>query len=1036
MLQLASKPSRVPSTHGDEFLRRYGLLFSRCLRLTRHKDRAQDLLHDAFVQFSINRPDLELIHDLDGYLCRLVRNLYIAQMRLASRSPRNNLPLPDYDTAEIALRSRDLCSQMYAQQELLRICRYAFLRREVSREASVLILRYFHGYYPSEAAQVINGNRRLVDQLLAVARKEVKGYLAEASQTKAAPIELPTELAKVTACTSTAEFLTALRRALLLPKNGHCVPTTELKAVYQDSRSVRCSVLAHIVHCAYCLDEINRLRGLAPLSERHAVDTVEREKPPRRPGANDGPPPGASVSTDTSRQLTARTRETFEHRPVKLHVCVNGYDLGGQRIGAAVNELSLTVNLLEAIAFVEVYSEQGIRLFFMEIEPIPGGAVEQLQCVNLSDGRTLEAIVSFAGASPNVKVTYYDPIFEEQLQDVVETVVFRPVLVPRFAPNTEETSSHAICSVGVAAWLGMTLRGVASQVRSILGHNGYLATAGVILTLAAVLGIHQFHTGHLSAGKLLSRSVQSEQGVAQDPGWVQHRTLGLQELDYPSGTLLSHLTVEIWQSAASQVRLQRLFDENNQLIAEEQVSADSSVKVYEPSGENHRKGGVSLSVQLLLDKENAWMLDLSPKSFSSLVDENSMTVAQEPESYVISYDPRHSVGPWPSLSLLVSLGPELAIYRKLSGVQVAPVLLKGTITLQKQNLHAVGEKLVIQHGSVIHEFRLAEEKFQRLPTSTVDPTVFEPTLLNSALGASQPHRIAGMSDTTNQQKELVRLEVEALYRLNHIGPELENQVGIRRTGRRLTIQGTVDSRERKEEILSALSPILRYPAVRVEVQTVAEALEAQSTNHPEPIVAREVEVTDNSIAVASELSHYFTQEWRQRLHAGDESAEQEWIQRRIRELSAAVLEQSHRSYLHALALHNLVDDLSGKDTESLDATHRAQWEALIKSHADAVRIETRAIRKELAPIFFPAQFEETSGLDETLGNDSDSQLERAIGCLFEMTSKSDEAILTDFTVSGKKAADAIDEARRLRYSLLKLEALAAQVSSYGSSSPQ
>ncbi len=95
----------APRSHEEEFIHRYDFLFSRCLQLTKQKDVAEDLLHDGFVQFTISRPDLGSIEDLDGYLCRLHRNLYYARLRLATWSPKNNLSLIDYDSAAMALRS-------------------------------------------------------------------------------------------------------------------------------------------------------------------------------------------------------------------------------------------------------------------------------------------------------------------------------------------------------------------------------------------------------------------------------------------------------------------------------------------------------------------------------------------------------------------------------------------------------------------------------------------------------------------------------------------------------------------------------------------------------------------------------------------------------------------------------------------------------------------------------------------------------------------------------------------------------------------
>src|SRR5882762_7768739 len=427
---------QVPRSHEEEFIRRYNFLYSRCLQLTKQKDLAEDVLHDGFVQFAINRPDLGSIEDLDGYLCRLVRNVYYARLRLATWSPKNNLSLIDYDSAAMALRSRDLCAEIHVQQELLRICRYAFIRRATCKKACVLTLRYFHGYYPSEIAKVINGNALLVRRLLSDARKEVKRLLTNSFEHKDAATELPSELRKMGSDISDTEFLTKVRKALFLPKNGCCIPSPELNALYHDSKVLNGKVLAHVVHCIDCLEQINQLRDLPSLSERQADNGEGRENPRRKPGG-DGGPPNSSISGRTSRRLAARTRETFEHLPQELRVCVNGIQLCEQSVAAALNELRLTVNLAEKVTFVEIYSELGIRLLFMDVEAFPDGPMEQTQRVQLSDDRTLKAVLRFTGLLPVLEVIYEDPVLESKVPDESEAVCLRPILVPRFAQSIE-----------------------------------------------------------------------------------------------------------------------------------------------------------------------------------------------------------------------------------------------------------------------------------------------------------------------------------------------------------------------------------------------------------------------------------------------------------------------------------------------------------------------------------------------------------------------------------------------------------------------
>ena len=125
-------------------------------------------------------------------------------------------------------------------------------------------------------------------------------------------------------------------------------------------------------------------------------------------------------------------------------------------------------------------------------------------------------------------------------------------------------------------------------------------------------------------------------------------------------------------------------------------------------------------------------------------------------------------------------------------------------------------------------------------------------------------------------------------------------------------------------------------------------------------------------------------------------------------------------------------ELSPEEIDSLDSIHRAQWEALIQAHADAIAVETRTIRKELEPVFFTSQGEEA---DETGGNFLNSETHSGSGgsteTLFKMISENHAAILSAFTVSNKNPAVGVSETRGLRQSFLNLEAVATKISNAG-----
>ncbi|MDQ3820364.1 MAG: sigma-70 family RNA polymerase sigma factor, partial [Acidobacteriota bacterium] len=165
------KPREITPGHEELFIERYDRLLSWALQLTNY-DRcmAEDLVHDAFIQFTFTHPDLNVINNLDNYLYGMLRNLHLSQMRWVTRSRFQQLSIVEYDSAELGLRSVDVHNQIQVQDELRRICHYACARKETARAASVMILRFFHGYYPSEIAQILRSSRQAVSIRLRLAR--------------------------------------------------------------------------------------------------------------------------------------------------------------------------------------------------------------------------------------------------------------------------------------------------------------------------------------------------------------------------------------------------------------------------------------------------------------------------------------------------------------------------------------------------------------------------------------------------------------------------------------------------------------------------------------------------------------------------------------------------------------------------------------------------------------------------------------------------------------------------------------------------
>src|SRR5215207_6684299 len=159
------------------FTERYKSLLAWAMRLTnQQRDAAEDLVQDAFVQFVLGRTRLEEIENIDGYLKTMLRFMNISRINRSAQLVHDEsaLAVADYDSCRLGWMAVEPPRRMQASEELHQICTYACSRKESSKAGSVLILRFFHEYFPTEIAGVLNSSRHCVDQWQRLARREVK----------------------------------------------------------------------------------------------------------------------------------------------------------------------------------------------------------------------------------------------------------------------------------------------------------------------------------------------------------------------------------------------------------------------------------------------------------------------------------------------------------------------------------------------------------------------------------------------------------------------------------------------------------------------------------------------------------------------------------------------------------------------------------------------------------------------------------------------------------------------------------------------
>jgi hypothetical protein len=232
------------------------------------------------------------------------------------------------------------------------------------------------------------------------------------------------------------------------------------------------------------------------------------------------------------------------------------------------------------------------------------------------------------------------------------------------------------------------------------------------------------------------------------------------------------------------------------------------------------------------------------------------------------------------------------------------------------------------------------------------------------------------------------LEVEVLQLLHNAQADLGEQVNATLdAGGILHVTGLVDTAERKAEILHALEPVVNNPAVRIDVQTVAEALAKQkqrrrrsgpTATEASPVTEQQVDNNKEAIAAAPELRRHFQSD------------------AQVREFAARIVSQSNSAMRHVYALKRLLGQFSQNEIRALTSDAKSKWLALIRSHAAAYQSELSVIENELRAVFQDAGVTATEGGTEIT---DDAALIRAVNRLFELAVGSDSAVRSAFTMS-------------------------------------
>jgi RNA polymerase sigma factor (sigma-70 family) len=1015
------------------FTERYDSLLKHALRLTGQRESAEDLVQDAFVQFMLGRTRLEEIENIDGYLRRMLRYMHISRMsRSAQYLHDAALSVADYDSCRLGWTAIEPPRRMQAFEELHQICTYACLRKESSRAGSVLILRFFHDYFPSEIARILNTSRHCVDQWQRLARREAKLFINEPGRLRFVNTKT-SEQHQIRYLRSDGDLMLELRQMIFNSRRGEHLSLQELQNVYlkANASALTAKKLAHIVSCPTCLDVVNRLLDLPLLAQRYHAELSQPEEPPR--GASGGGASGAGSGV-LAKKLEHRLRETHEHKPHELRIAVNGFLVSSLKVSSNLSELNLNLTPDDPIEFVEVFSEQGVQLLFFSINPT-GPQREQWAWIELSESRSLKACFQNENG-PSLHVVYEDPAPGNALI-TGETPYTNALSSPLYVvPSTPKVATQR-AALHFRSWMRRlfgNLKRMASR-RSVVDETsgkiqesplftlpGSLQASGkhswlnlnllvglvsaVIVVTASLLFLKVKPTTTITPTALLERATAAEQFEHNIPDRVRHRFIRFEERRIAEGTMIAERKIEIWENLAAGTRSERLYDASNKLIAGAWQKADGSRTVYQHGSTPTSQPALASPHNLLLTPEDLWQLELSPQTFNALIAEPAIAKLEERSTtYVLSYEGPRTIG--------------------------ASRLLKVTLTLSKSDLHPIEQTLLVQRGGELREYRFVEASLELLPVKAVAPAVFEiePELTGGAGELGRPgdwalrdltsSRVPPSPSTSNLVVASAELEIDVTYLLNQVKADRNEQVALSRSaGGSLRVEGFVESQQRKEEFLRALAPVSNNPAVKIDIRTIAEALDRPPTGRlptGRSVSVQEAEETPDTVAVDAELRAYFMQ-----------NSPAGLIDEAVRSYSSRMVNRAYRSLFHAIELKRLVNRFANVDMQMVAPDARGKWLGMLRQNAAAFARENAALQQEIQPVFFPGSSLPTT---EDVLIESDADLARAVERLHKLALANNDAVRSAFTISSKSSATAIKSAAFWQ-SLQRAERLAETIRQY------
>jgi len=974
----------APAAQVDQLLAsRYSQLLQWGAVLTRgDTGKTEEIVQDLCLYFTLTKPDLSGVANLDGYLYTALRHIYLSSLARSSREALHFVSVAEFDSFASALEDSPSGDPLQRQNDLRRICGYSVWRKESSKTASYFILHFFHGYGRREIAELARLPIAAIYNKLKIARSEVRSYLEDAGKLRLVNRNLPPEPLLLWKQVSSAELFRELRQTILRARLSNCLSEEHLLAHYRRARPqpISCSLLAHIVSCERCLAIVDRHLQRPTLHDREPLDGFGSSTD----NSNDGVAgPGGISHKEMLQAVRKRWDRVHEHRPRTLSIAVNGQIVAFHDVQAEFSKLSARIEHLESARFVEVFSEQDVRLALLSIGELPPeGSQVRMQRVELSDARWLELNLTFDGLGLNSQVSYYDPAL-----GMVATEEDEDTPAWALRPGAEHGSSVLLWPKEIYAAFRRILQAMmpasaiawACILAIVVGAAGYLA--------------YRHTTAPTDAVAILNESVKTEAASLQ--GQTEHQVLHVEEAS-ANGRVLQQGVVDLWKDGDGRRYLRRLYDSQHRMIAAEWRNKNGEHNPRRKEGSRTTPGGAH---PLLMSE--FWDQDLSAQAFLSLG-------VKAPQVHPVKdgYE-------------LTTAGP----------IEGHPQIVSAVLVLDR-HLLPIRSTLRVRSGTSVHELRFVQAGYERVPRTSVPDTTFDPGYSSGERDPRSPLvHPRGLAIEAVGDLSLAELQIAVLYQLNRLGADTGEPIEVLRTDdAHIRVSGAIADDALKQRIVSQLQALPNHQLLEVKLVSPHGVQFHAGNAQIVPGGTSVYEINQAKSAADATLRKYFQ----------TKGLSGEPLNSAAGQFSHDALERAQRSLQHAYALDRLGVALSAVELQSINPSSLEQWTEMVDKHALALEGQLRALHGQLDEVLSeesqdaagepiqindPAQFKQAT--DHLLRRTQD--LDRDVGGAFTSNASTDTQTGQDAQLTNIVHVIPLREAEEIARFAAKLHASATLV---------